>query len=159
MELVTNCSLKPIKSHILLHLIHSSYNIVTKLLPDNLYRAIQPYKAQLPCWYLIPKIHKSSISARPICEAFNAFTTYASQVINKVLKELYFSLLAKFPNLTFSVNTICPDTDTVIHRAQLAFKHCPPQTLINIISYDFEGLYPNISVLKAIVLSFLYTKF
>jgi hypothetical protein len=95
-----------------------------KLFLDNLYRIIQPYKAQLPCWYLIPKIHKNSISTRLICRAFNAFTTYASQVINKVLKELYFSLLAKYPNLTFFVNTLCPDTNTAIYRVKLAFKHC-----------------------------------
>jgi hypothetical protein len=111
---------------------------------------IQPYK--LPYWYLIPKIHKNPIATRPICEAFNTFTTYASQVINKVLKELYFSLLAKYPNLISSINTICPDTNTVIHRAKLAFKHCPPQTPINIISYDFKGLYFNILILKAITL-------
>jgi hypothetical protein len=73
-----------------------------------------------------------------------------SQVI--ILKELYFSFLAIYPNLTSFFNTICPDTDTAIHRAKLAFKHCPPQTPINITSYDFEGLYPNIPVLKAIFL-------
>jgi hypothetical protein len=73
-------------------------------------------------------------------------------VINKVLKELYFSLLAKYPNLTSFINTICPDTDTVIHRANLAFKHCLSQTPINITSYDFKGLYSNIPVLKAIAL-------
>jgi hypothetical protein len=75
--------------------------------------------------------------------------TYASQVINKVLKELYFNLLAKYPNLTSPINTICPDTDTAIH---CAFKHCPPQTPINITSYDFKGLYLNIYILKAISL-------
>jgi hypothetical protein len=81
-----------------------------------------------------------------------------SQVINKVLKELYFSLLAKYPNLTFLINTICPDTDTAIHRAKLAFKHCPSHTPINITSFDFEELYPNIPVPKAISLILsLYT--
>jgi hypothetical protein len=73
-------------------------------------------------------------------------------VINKVLKELYFSLLAKYPNLTSFINTICSDTDTAIHCAKLAFKHYPPQTPINITSYDFEGLYLNIPILKAISL-------
>jgi hypothetical protein len=106
----------------------------------------------------IPKIHKNPITSRLICGAFNAFTTYASQVINKVLKELYLSLLAKFPSHTSLINTICPDTDTAILRANLAFKHCPPYTPINISSFDFEGLYPNIPILKAIFLIlFLYT--
>jgi hypothetical protein len=83
---------------------------------------------------------------------FNAFTTYANQVINKILKELYLSLLAKYPNLTSLINTICPDTDIAIHHAKLVFKHCPPQTPINITFYDFKGLYPNIPVPKAIFL-------
>jgi hypothetical protein len=82
------------------------------------------------------------------------FTTYASQVINKVLKELYFKLIAKYPNLTFTVNTICPDTDTAIHRVKLAFKHCSSQTLINITFFDFKGLYLNIPVSTAISLIF-----
>jgi hypothetical protein len=73
-------------------------------------------------------------------------------VINKVLKELYFSLLAKYPNLTSLINTICPDTNTTIHRAKLAFKHYSLQMPINITSYDFEELYPNILVPKAIAL-------
>jgi hypothetical protein len=86
------------------------------------------------------------------------FMIYTSQVINKILKELYFSLLAKYPNLTSSINTVCPDTDTAIHYAKLAFKHCLPQTPINITSFDFERLYPNIPVPKAISLIFsLYT--
>jgi hypothetical protein len=76
--------------------------------------------------------------------------TNVSQVINKVLKELYFSLLVKFSNLTSPVNTICLDIDTAIHRANLAFKHCPPWMPINITSYDFKGLYSNIPVPKAI---------
>jgi hypothetical protein len=80
-----------------------------------------------------------------------------SQVINKVLKELYFSLLAKYPN-TSSINTICSDTDTVINRANLAFKHCSLHTPINISLFDFKGLYPNIPVPKAIsLILFLYT--
>jgi hypothetical protein len=86
-----------------------------------LYNVIQPYKAQIPYWYPIPKIHKIPIASRPICEAFNAFTIYASQVINKVLKELYLSLLAKYPNLTSSINTICPDTNTAIHIPKAIF--------------------------------------
>jgi hypothetical protein len=72
-------------------------------------------------------------------------------VINKCLKELYFSLLAKYSN-TFSINIICPDTDTAIIRANLAFKHCSPHTPINIFSFDFKGLYLNIPVPKAILL-------
>jgi hypothetical protein len=135
-----------------LNLLFKQYCNQIKVFPDNLYRAIQPYKAQLPYLYPIPKIHKNPIATRSICEVFNAFTMYASQVINKVLKELYFSLLAKYPNLTSLINTICPDTDTAIHCAKLAFKHCPPQTPINITSYNFEGLYSNISILKAITL-------
>jgi hypothetical protein len=129
-----------------------------KLFPDNLYRTIQSYKAKLSSWYPIPKIHNNPITARPICEAFNTFTTYASQVINKVLKELYLSLLAKYPNHTSPINTICPDTDTAIIRANLVFKHCSPYTPIHISSFDFEGLYPNIPVSKAISLILsLYT--
>jgi hypothetical protein len=135
-----------------LNLLFKQYFNQIKLFSNSLYNAIQPYKAQLPCWYPIPKIHKNSIVSRPICGAFNAFMTYASQVINKVLKELYFSLLAKYSNLTFPINTICPDTNTAIHRAKLAFKHCSPQTPINITSYDFKGLYSNIPVPKAISL-------
>jgi hypothetical protein len=78
-------------------------------------------------------------------------------VINKVLKELYFSLLTKYPNLTSFINTIYLNTNTAIHYAKLAFKHCSLQTLINITSYDFKGLYLNIPVPKAITLIlFLY---
>jgi hypothetical protein len=45
-----------------------------------------------------------------------------------------------------------------IHIAKLAFKHCPSQTPINIISFDFKELYSNILVPKAIFLIFsLYT--
>jgi hypothetical protein len=73
-------------------------------------------------------------------------------VINKILKELYFSLLAKYPNLTSPINTICPDTDTVIHCAKLVFKHYSPHTPNNITSYDFKRLYLNISIAKAISL-------
>jgi hypothetical protein len=113
------------KSYFLsLNLLFCQYCNQIKLLPTNIYNTIQPYKAQLPCWYPIPKIHKNPISTRSICKAYNAFTTYASQVINKILKELYFSLLVKYPNLTSLINTICPDTDMAIHRVNLAFKHC-----------------------------------
>jgi hypothetical protein len=78
-------------------------------------------------------------------------------VINKVLKELYYNLLAKYPNLTFTVNTIYLDTNIAIHHVKLAFKHCFPHTLINITSFNFENLYLNISVLKTIsLILFLY---
>jgi hypothetical protein len=73
-------------------------------------------------------------------------------VINKVLKELYYTLLVKYPNLTSTVNTICSDTDTTIHCVKLTFKHCSSHTPINITFFDFEGLYFNISIFKAISL-------
>jgi hypothetical protein len=141
-----------------LNLLFRQYCNQIKLLPTNLYNTIQFYKKQLLCWYPIPKIHKNPISTRLICGAYNAFMTYASQVINKILKELYFSLLAKYPNFTFLINTICLDTDMAIHRTNLAFKYCSPYMLINITSFDFKRLYSNIPVPKAISLILsLYT--
>jgi hypothetical protein len=73
-------------------------------------------------------------------------------VINKVLKELYYTLLAKYPNLTSTVNIIYLDTDTAIHYAKLAFKHYSLHTSINITFFDFKRLYSNIPVPKAISL-------
>jgi hypothetical protein len=67
------------KSYFLsLNLLFCQYCNQIKLLPTNLYNTIQPYKAQLLYWYLIPKIHKNPISTRLICRAYNAFMIYAS---------------------------------------------------------------------------------
>jgi hypothetical protein len=80
------------------------------------------------------------IEARSICKAFNTFTIYTSQVINKILKKLYYNLIAKYPNLSFSINTIYLDIDIIIHRIKIALKSYSLQTLINIIFFDFEEL-------------------
>ncbi len=83
----------------------------------------------IPQFYIMPKLHKTPISSRPISAAHSFITTWLGKWIDLQLKQL-------LPNF----NTICNSTTTVIQAIDKLTL--PPNTVL--MTGDVEALYPNI---------------
>jgi hypothetical protein len=120
-------------------------------------------------FYVIPKVHKTPIDARPITSAFSTLTSRVSKVASDVLELLFARLKTRAIEDGFdSALTICIHTEDAIHKAQKAFnlfheskkypnKHIlsvspyvGTDTLLAFSSYDFKNMYNNLDIKASI---------
>jgi hypothetical protein len=82
-------------------------------------------------FYILPKVHKSPLTGRPIVSCINTFTYHTSKYLHNLLKPL----LKKLPS-------ICSCSRDVIK--QLSNFKCKPGSLI--LCADVKSLYPSIPI-------------
>jgi hypothetical protein len=81
-------------------------------------------------FYILPKVHKKSLSARPIVSSVNTITYYASRYLHNVL----YKYMVKLPTICTSSKSILPELDSLTNL---------PQTSV-ILCADVASLYPSI---------------
>ena len=103
----------------------------------------------LPKFYILPKVHKPTLSSRPIAGAFNWITTPASTVISHILHN-------KLKTKTHFIN----NTQHLISYIDIAnswLTSHPNYKITYIITGDVENMYPNIPIGQ--LLAFLIQEF
>lgn len=122
--------------------IHNSCNSFTReirklyiTIKKNIDKDINHYK--VPVLYLLPKIHKNPIGARPIVPSHSWLTTTVSEFVDKELR----SFLTKF-------SWDLPDTPTLIRHLE-SYKFDASQ-LVYIMAYDVINMYGNIDIDEAV---------
>jgi hypothetical protein len=100
--------------------------------------------AKFSLFYVLSKVHKSPISARPITGAYNTITTRAQKGISKQLDEIFKQLkcVTREDGLESSLGICIRIENAIICTQQALVFHGE----IDLYSYDFDSMYNNLHV-------------
>lgn len=115
-------------------------NIVRKAgkVKDGHSRQLIPHGNQLPQFYIIPKIHKTPISSRPIVASFTAPTRNVSIYIDTVLQ----SIVEEYPWIAENSQEVVADLE--------AYTFYYPSDKLWLVTADVVSLYTNINTKEGI---------
>ena len=105
-----------------------------RIMSDSL-ALMKDIKKNIPNFYILPKLHKSPISSRPICPSHSWITAPISKALDEILKPV----LEKFPwNLKDSMSMI----------KNLEGKTFPPEAAL--LSFDVDNMYGNMDIVETL---------
>jgi hypothetical protein len=93
---------------------------------------------------MIPKVHKTLIAGRPICNAHSSVTSLASILVLKLLTKIHEKLSKQFHNTDLeSFYTVYLSTDEALTRTKRVHSLNTSKTSY-FHSRDFMSIYPNL---------------